>query len=92
MCGQEAGTKQYCIEQLKKKGAYPNDHVLMIGDAPGDLKAAEENDVLYYPIIPSKEEESWERFINEAFDKFIEGTYRGEYQEKLIQEFFDVLK
>ena len=56
MLGQEAGTKAYCIEQLKKFG-YENTHVLMIGDAPGDLSAAEANDVLYYPIL------SWERKI-----------------------------
>lgn len=84
MCGQEAGTKRYCIEQLMKKGNFLSDHVLMIGDAPGDLKAAEANHVLYYPIIPSQEEESWTCFIEEAFPKFLEGTYRGEYQEQLI--------
>ena len=40
MLGQEAGTKAYCIEQMKKFG-FDNTHVLMIGDAPGDLDAAE---------------------------------------------------
>ena len=36
MLGQEAGTKAYCIEQMKKFG-FDDTHVLMIGDAPGDL-------------------------------------------------------
>ena len=56
MLGQEAGTKAYCIEQMKKFG-FDNTHVLMIGDAPGDLDAAEKNGVLYYPIL------SWKRKI-----------------------------
>ena len=45
MLGQEAGTKAYCIEQMKKFG-FDNTHVLMVGDAPGDLDAAEKNGVL----------------------------------------------
>ena len=50
MLAQDAGTKAYCIGQLLQKG-YEKDHVLMIGDAPGDQKAAEDNGVLYYPIL-----------------------------------------
>lgn len=29
----------------------------------------------------------WERFNREAFTKFIDGQYAGEYEEKLIAEF-----
>ena len=54
MLAQDAGTKAYCIGQLLQKG-YEKDHVLMIGDAPGDQKAAEDNGVLYYPILVKKE-------------------------------------
>jgi phosphoglycolate phosphatase-like HAD superfamily hydrolase len=91
MLGQEAGTKAYCIEQLKKFG-YENTHVLMIGDAPGDLSAAEANDVLYYPILVGKEKFSWDRFREEALAKFLDGSFAGEYQEQLIKEFNDNLK
>lgn len=91
MLGQEAGTKAYCIGELKKFG-YNNEQVLMVGDAPGDLEAAQKNGVLYYPILVGKERFSWDRFINEALDKFINGTYAGAYQEQLIKEFNENLQ
>ncbi len=59
----------------------------MIGDAPGDLKAARGNDFLFYPIKPGSEDESWERFHEEALDRFFSGTYAGDYESKLIEEF-----
>ena len=86
IAGQEFGTK---TEHLKyaAKGKYPDDKILMIGDAPGDFEAAKSNGVLYFPINPGHEEASWERFYTEALDKFFAGTYKGEYENKLIEEF-----
>jgi phosphoglycolate phosphatase-like HAD superfamily hydrolase len=86
ICGQEYGTK---AEHLKyaAKGKYPDNKILMIGDAPGDFKAAKSNGVLFFPVNPGNEEASWERFYNEALDRFFEGTYAGEYEEVLIKEF-----
>lgn len=86
MLAQDAGTKAYCIGQLLQKG-YEKSHVLMIGDAPGDQKAAEDNGVLYYPILVKKEKSSWERFLSEGLEKFLSGTYSGKYQEERINEF-----
>ena len=86
MLAQDAGTKAYCIGQLLQKG-YEKDHVLMIGDAPGDQKAAEDNGVLYYPILVKKEKSSWERFLSEGLEKFLSETYSGKYQEERIKEF-----
>ena len=86
MLAQDAGTKAYCIGQLLQKG-YEKAHVLMIGDAPGDQKAAEDNGVLYYPILVKKEKSSWERFLSEGLEKFLSGTYSGKYQEERIKEF-----
>ena len=60
----------------------------MIGDAIGDMEAAKSIDALFYPIIAGEEEKSWERFLNEALDKFFDGEYEGEYEESLINEFF----
>jgi phosphoglycolate phosphatase-like HAD superfamily hydrolase len=91
MLGQEAGSKAFCIEALKKHG-YLSDCVLMVGDAPGDLEAAIKNQVLFYPILVGKEKFSWERLSFEALSKFTEGSYRGEYQNKLIEEFNSNLK
>lgn len=83
---QNVGSKAYCISKLIEKG-YNRRNVLMVGDALGDLKAAESNEVLYYPIMVKKEKESWNRFTREALKKFVDNSYIGEYQEKVINEF-----
>lgn len=86
IAGQELGTK---AEHLKysAKGKYPDNKILMIGDAPGDLSAAKSNGVLYFPINPGHEDASWQRFFEEGLDRFFAGTYAGQYEEKLIKEF-----
>lgn len=91
MLGQEAGSKVYCIGELKKF-SYNEKNILMVGDAPGDLDAAKVNGVFYYPILVGKEAFSWERLKGEAMEKFLYGAYEGAYQEQLIQEFIDNLK
>ena len=68
-------------------GKYDKDHVLMIGDAPGDLAAARAVGALFYPINPGDEAASWKRFNQQAFDKFIDGKYAGNYEAKLVAEF-----
>ena len=86
ICGQEAGSKKETLGQAKDCG-YESNKVIMLGDAPGDMKAAEAVGALFYPINPGAEEASWERFIGEACDKFLNGEYAGEYQQKVIAEF-----
>jgi phosphoglycolate phosphatase-like HAD superfamily hydrolase len=90
IAGQEMGSKKEHLE-LAAVGKYGPDHILMIGDAPGDMKAAKANNALFYPIMPGEEDESWQRFYEEAADVFMEGKYAGEYEERLIQEFLDHL-
>ena len=86
IAGQEMGTKS---EHLKLAAAekYPNEKILMIGDAPGDRKAARSVNALFFPINPGNEAESWKRFHDEAFDKFVSGQYAGAYEEQLNREF-----
>lgn len=91
LLGQEAGSKAACIKALKEN-EYSEDYVLMVGDAPGDLQAAQKNGVLFYPILVGKESYSWERLIHEAMMKFLDGTYRGQYQQRLIDELNSILK
>ena len=86
ICGQEAGSKKESLNAAKAFG-YEPEQMLMIGDAPGDMKAAEAVGALFYPINPGHEEESWSRFLDESCDKFFAGTFAGEYQKKLIAEF-----
>lgn len=86
IAGQEKGTKTQHIA-CAAGGKYPPDHILVIGDAPGDMKAAKANNALFYPINPGREDESWQRFYEEAVHRFLDGRYAGEYEEALIAEF-----
>ena len=86
IAGQEMGKKAEHLE-LASGGRYEPSRILMIGDAPGDLKAARANNALFYPIRPGHEEESWQAFYEEACDRFLEGTYAADYEKRLIEEF-----
>jgi phosphoglycolate phosphatase-like HAD superfamily hydrolase len=86
IAGQEKGTKSQHIKWAAG-GKYPTDHMLMIGDAPGDMKAARDNDALFFPINPGHEEESWQRFYEEGVHKFLALDYQGDYEASLIAEF-----
>lgn len=79
LCTQEMGSKAYCISCLCEKG-YGLENILMCGDAPGDDAAAASNGVLYCPILVNHENESWQLFLDEALDRFVNGKYAGEYQ------------
>jgi phosphoglycolate phosphatase-like HAD superfamily hydrolase len=86
IAGQEHGTKTQHIA-FAAKGKYKDNKILMIGDAKGDLDAAKNNGILFYPVIPGKEDRSWERLLNEALDRFKEGEYAGTYEDELLLEF-----
>lgn len=88
--GQEAGTKSDQLHVVAV-GKYPTDHVLMIGDAQGDLAAAQKAGTHFYPIIAQKENGSWASFRTEAYPRFLQGTYAGEYEQKLIDSFVGCL-
>jgi len=90
IAGQEMGKKSEHLA-LAAKDRYPSDRILMIGDAPGDMKAARAVGALFYPVKPGHEEESWEFFVNEAIDIFKAGEYAGSYEARLIEEFEAVL-
>jgi beta-phosphoglucomutase-like phosphatase (HAD superfamily) len=90
IAGQEQGKKALHLK-LAARDKYPSDRILMIGDAPGDMKAAKANDALFYPINPGHEAASWQRFHEEAAAKFLAGEYAGEYEAKVIAEFEAVL-
>jgi len=86
IAGQELGSKARILA-VAAAGRYPPDHVLMIGDAPGDHAAARANDALFYPILPGHEAESWEKLRDEALDRFFNGTYKGDYMDARLAEF-----
>ncbi|MDF7799103.1 hypothetical protein P4C99_06485 [Pontiellaceae bacterium B1224] len=66
---------------------YPANAILMMGDAPGDMAAANAIGCNFFPINPGHEVESWARFMDEAYDRFLDGGFSEDYQKKLIQEF-----
>ncbi len=86
IAGQEMGSKTEHIH-LASENKYDKNNMLMIGDAPGDMKAAKANNAYFYPINPGHEDESWERFFKEAADKFKNGEYGGDYEASLIEKF-----
>jgi phosphoglycolate phosphatase-like HAD superfamily hydrolase len=90
IAGQERGSKTEHLK-LAASGKYAPDHILMIGDAPGDMKAARANNALFYPINPGHEEESWQRFYEEAVHKFLAGEYADEYEASVMAEFEKLL-
>jgi len=87
ICGQEIGTKKKSLAFAQEKGKYSENRMLMIGDAPGDYKAAVANKALFFPINPGAEEKSWENLCKEGLDRFFNGTFAGDYQTALLEKF-----
>ena len=90
IAGQESGSKKEVLAHACEQG-YAKDHILMIGDAPGDLAAARANGVLFFPIEPGFEDESWQRFIDEGLPRFHDGTFAGPYMADRVGRFLALL-
>jgi phosphoglycolate phosphatase-like HAD superfamily hydrolase len=90
IAGQEMGSKTEHLT-FAAKGKYPGENILMVGDAPGDFKAAADVGALFFPINPGDEEESWDLFLHEGLDRFFAKTFAGAYQTKLLGEFDKLL-
>lgn len=85
MLAQDCGSKAHCIAEMLKFG-YDLDHVLMVGDAPGDQDAAAKNGVYYYPILVRHEEASWIELRESGFSHLQNGTY-APYEKECIADF-----
>lgn len=90
IAGQEVGTKSQCI-RAAMAGKYDPAKVLKIGDAPGDHRAAQENGVLFHPIVPGLEADSWRRILEESVECFRRGRFAGAYMDGLLAEFYAAL-
>ncbi|HAV13274.1 MAG TPA: hypothetical protein DCX06_07280 [Opitutae bacterium] len=88
--GQEEGNKSIQLRSALATQS-PSKGALMIGDAPGDLEAARDNEILFYPIIPGLETESWERFETESLERFLSGNYDRQYEQELLTKFKNAL-
>ena len=69
ICSQETGSKIDILEAaiIEK---YDKSKVLMIGDSPSDFYAAKKNDISFFPIIPGKEDISWDFYDQKLFQDF----------------------
>ncbi|MFB0516205.1 MAG: HAD family hydrolase [Candidatus Neomarinimicrobiota bacterium] len=90
IAGQELGSKKEHL-QLTTRDRYAPGHALMVGDAFGDLRAARAAGSLFYPIVPGKEEESWERFHDDIISVFLAGRYTQEWEARFLDEFQQAL-
>ncbi len=88
--GQETGNKTEMLTALSTK--YPSEHILVIGDSPGDLKAAKNAQTLFFPVLPMKEEKSWKLFLNEGMGRFFNHQFKGKFEDKCITDFHNVLQ
>ncbi|MDA3808921.1 MAG: HAD hydrolase-like protein [Spirochaetaceae bacterium] len=88
--GQEMGTKAMHLK-IAAKGKYENTKILMLGDAPGDYLAAKENNLLFFPIIPGKEDQSWKELYTRGLKKFFDGDYQGSYEKNQYDLFMAAL-
>jgi len=86
LAGQECGSKLQHIRYASAE-KYPPERILMVGDSPGDLEAAEAAGVHFFPILPHHEEESWHELAGTGLDRFYGGGFAGAYQEELVERF-----
>jgi phosphoglycolate phosphatase-like HAD superfamily hydrolase len=86
IAGQEMGSKASQLRIVAEGRELPS-KVLMVGDALGDLQAAHEAGVRFYPIMPAQEGKSWLRFYESIIDQFLEDGYAAEFESGLVAEF-----
>lgn len=72
--GQGKGSKQECVEYLIKNEGYSENNIIMLGDSPGDLVAAKNNNVHFYPIMLMMKK-AVGVFRNVELQKFLNNTY-----------------
>jgi phosphoglycolate phosphatase-like HAD superfamily hydrolase len=87
IAGQECGHKADTLRRAIAANGYAPGRALMLGDTPGDRNAAREAGACFYPILPGGEEASWERFRAEAYPRFLDGAYAGDYERGLADAF-----
>ena len=72
--GQEDGKKAACLARLSRE--VPAHQIMMVGDAVGDYQASQQAGTLFFPILVTKENESWRALKENAFPAFVAGKYQ----------------
>lgn len=88
---QDRGKKEDVIAGLIKDGFDP-EKIMMVGDSPGDLAAAEQNAVSFYPILVGKEEFSWLNLKDKIADAFVNGNLSHQDKEAFKDAFWKNLE
>ena len=73
LAGQERGVK--AVQLRSAAEGFAPGRVLMVGDAYGDLQAAQALGCPFFPILPGREADSWRELAEEAYPAFLEGRY-----------------
>lgn len=84
---QNNGKKEDIIKSVKSSNTDIGT-IVMIGDSPGDLDAANSNDVLFYPILVNYEEKSWDNLLNIELKFILNGEYAKKRQNILVEQFW----
>lgn len=87
---QDRGKKADVLAGFIADGQDPH-KILMVGDSPGDLEAAEENGTWFYPILVGDEGESWVALHDTVANQFVAGDYTQEDYDKNVEEFWSNL-
>lgn len=89
--GSDRGPKPAQIRAALDDAGIPPARAAIIGDAPGDLSAARETGIAFLPIVPGREGASWNRLLDEAWPRWLAGTFAGAYAEALTDDFLAAL-
>lgn len=87
---QDRGKKADVLAGFIADGTNPH-RIIMIGDSPGDLEAAEQNGTWFFPIIVGDEKASWEDFYDNVSEKFVAGDFTQEDHDRYVETFWSNL-
>lgn len=88
---QDRGKKADVLAGFIANGVDPK-NILMVGDSPGDLEAAEQNDTWFFPIIVGDEENSWNDLHDSVADKAAAGNFTQEDHDQYKDNFWSNLE
>lgn len=87
---QDRGQKADVIAGFIKEGTDPH-NILMVGDSPGDLEAAELNNTWFFPILVGQEKESWTDLYENVAEKVVNGNFTQEDHDYYKEQFWSNL-
>ncbi|TWS95369.1 HAD family hydrolase [Streptococcus sp. sy018] len=88
---QDRGKKEDVLAQLVQNSSEATS-ILMIGDSPGDLQAAKQNRVCFYPILVGQETLSWENLNKTYIQYFLNNQWNQDVETDLSNQFWNNLE